>query len=145
MNESDRLRLELIAERPIVRDDEPSDVDIALELQTMTAIGESSTPSYAINLCVVIDRSGSMSNNDKLEHAKRSCVEILDSLSDQDHFTVLAFDTRFSPLLIRKLHAMRSARGFSTFRPAEAPIFRRDGTSVYSSCKRTPVISTSTG
>jgi len=92
MNESDRLRLELIAERPIVRDDEPSDVDIALELQTMTAIGESSTPSYAINLCVVIDRSGSMSNNDKLEHAKRSCVEILDSLSDQDHFTVLAFD-----------------------------------------------------
>ncbi|MGK8525106.1 vWA domain-containing protein [Nocardia asteroides] len=92
MSESDGLHLELIAERPIVRDDMPMDVDIAFDLKTMTAAGESSAPSYSINLCVVIDRSASMSANGKLEHAKRSCIEILDSLGERDNFTVLAFD-----------------------------------------------------
>lgn len=86
------VRFEVLAERPVVRNDEPSDIDIAVEIQTMRAIASSAAPNYAINLCVVIDRSASMGSGNKLEHAKNSCIEILDSLSEQDHFTVLAFD-----------------------------------------------------
>src|SRR5262249_38926885 len=68
-----------------------SDVDVAVDLTTTKSIG--AQPSgYALNLCVVIDRSGSM-QGDKLEQAKKSCVDIYESLGSEDRLTVLAFDT----------------------------------------------------
>jgi hypothetical protein len=87
---SDQLSLEVIAERPVVRNDQISDIDIAIDLLTTKAIG-SQTTNYAINLCIVIDRSGSM-GGEKLEQAKKSCVDIYESLNPNDRLTVLAFD-----------------------------------------------------
>lgn len=88
---TDQLNLEIIAERPVVRNDQTSDIDVAIDLVTSKSIGAQSA-SYAINLCIVIDRSGSMAG-DKLEQAKKSCVDIYESLNSNDRFTVLAFDT----------------------------------------------------
>lgn len=88
---TDQLNLEIITERPVIRNDQTSDIDVAIDLITSKSIGSQST-SYAINLCVVIDRSGSMAG-DKLEQAKRSCVDIYESLNSNDRLTVLAFDS----------------------------------------------------
>ncbi|MEI2583492.1 vWA domain-containing protein [Scytonema sp. PRP1] len=87
---TDQLSLQVIAERPVVRNDQISDIDIAIDLLTTKTIGPQST-NYAINLCIVIDRSGSMAG-EKLEQAKKSCVDIYESLNSSDRLTVLAFD-----------------------------------------------------
>ena len=88
---TDQLSLEIIAERPIVRNDQISDIDIAIDLLTTKTIGTQST-NYAINLCIVIDRSLSMAKDEKLEQAKKSCVDIYESLNQNDRLTVLAFN-----------------------------------------------------
>jgi Ca-activated chloride channel homolog len=87
---TDQLSLEVIAERPVVRNDQISDIDVAIDLLTTKTVGTQST-NYAINLCIVIDRSGSMAG-EKLEQAKKSCVDIYESLNQNDRLTVLAFD-----------------------------------------------------
>lgn len=88
---SDSLQFNIIVERPVVRNDLTSDIDIAIDTVTSTNIDKQSA-RYAINLCIVIDRSGSM-EGDKLEQAKKSCVDIYESLGPNDLLTVLAFDT----------------------------------------------------
>lgn len=85
------LDLNVISERPSARDDIESDLDIVLDLVTSRGIGDQPA-SHALNLCVVIDRSGSMAKSGKLQQAKRSCVSIWESLNPRDHLTVLAFD-----------------------------------------------------
>ena len=50
---TDQLSLEVIAERPVVRNDQISEIDIAIDLLTTKTIGTQST-NYAINLCIVI-------------------------------------------------------------------------------------------
>jgi Ca-activated chloride channel homolog len=87
---TDQLSLEVIADRPVVRNDQISDIDIAIDLVTTKTIG-SQPANYAINLCIVIDRSGSMAG-EKLEQAKKGCVDIYESLNPNDRLTVLAFD-----------------------------------------------------
>jgi Ca-activated chloride channel homolog len=87
---TDQLSLEVIADRPVVRNDQISDIDIAIDLVTTKTIG-SQPANYAINLCIVIDRSGSM-GGEKLEQAKKGCVDIYESLNPNDRLTVLAFD-----------------------------------------------------
>lgn len=44
-------------------------------------------------LCLVIDRSGSMEAQGKLETAKRSCLDIFERIKDDDLFTVVVFDS----------------------------------------------------
>ncbi|WP_416900816.1 vWA domain-containing protein [Micromonospora echinospora] len=87
---SDNIDLNVLAERPVVRNDLPSEVDLAVHLVASRGIDDQPV-SHALNLCVVIDRSGSMSGA-KLDQAKRGCVEIWGNLNPDDHFTVLAFD-----------------------------------------------------
>ncbi len=85
------LHLTVMPDRPVVRNDVQSEIDIVIDLTTSRRIGDRSE-SYDINLCVVVDRSGSMSVAGKLEQAKQSCISIWESLGPNDHFTVLAFD-----------------------------------------------------
>jgi Ca-activated chloride channel homolog len=84
------LKLDVITERPVVRNDQPSEIDVAIDVITNKAI-ETQSIKHAINLCIVIDRSGSM-RGDKLEQAKKACVDIHESLGQNDLLTVLAFD-----------------------------------------------------
>jgi Ca-activated chloride channel family protein len=86
----DKLHLDILSERPVVRNDQPSEIDIAIDLISSRSVGLKPT-NYSINLCVVIDRSGSMAGA-KLDQAKKSCVDIYRSLNSNDLMTVLAFD-----------------------------------------------------
>ena len=86
----DALSMTVHVDRPVVRSDVPSDIDIVVNLMTSRGL-EGQPAKRPINLCLVIDRSGSM-GGDKLEQAKRACVNIFRSLTPDDHFTVLAFD-----------------------------------------------------
>lgn len=116
---NDQLSLEVIAERPVVRNDQISDIDIAINLLTTKTIGTQSA-NYAINLCIVIDRSGSMAG-EKLEQAKKSCVDIYESLNSNDRLTVLAFDDEVlsvvnpqtPPHLIKERIMALSSRGMT--------------------------------
>jgi hypothetical protein len=85
------LDLRVIPERPVARDDVQSELDLVVDVMTSRGIDDQSA-IHGLNLCIVIDRSGSMAANDKLEQAKRSCVSIWESLNPTDHLTVLAFD-----------------------------------------------------
>jgi len=46
----------------------------------------------AVNLCVVMDRSGSMSNANKLEKAKDAAIEALHRLGPKDMFSLVIYD-----------------------------------------------------
>ena len=86
----DALSMTVHVDRPVVRSDVPSDIDIVVNLMTSRGL-EGQPAKRPINLCLVIDRSGSMAG-DKLEQAKSACIDIFRSLTPDDHFTVLAFD-----------------------------------------------------
>jgi Ca-activated chloride channel homolog len=88
----DQLDFVVLADRPIVRDDIPTDIDFVVDIITSRGM-EGEPAKHAINLCVVIDRSGSMGGY-KIEQAKKSCIDIYESLTPEDHLTVLAFDTQ---------------------------------------------------
>lgn len=85
--------LALLPERPCVRDDEISELDVVVELRTSQSNSEVSTSAskHGVNLCLVVDRSGSM-RGEKLAAAKSSCVEIWNRLSEGDLLTVVVFD-----------------------------------------------------
>lgn len=86
----DSLSMTVHVDRPVVRSDVPSDIDIVVNLMTSRGL-EGQPAKRPINLCLVIDRSGSM-DGDKLEQAKRACIDIFRSLTPDDHYAVLAFD-----------------------------------------------------
>jgi Ca-activated chloride channel family protein len=52
-----------------------------------------------MNLVLVIDRSGSMGSENKLEQAKNSAVEILNNLNPSDRLAIVAYDDSINTLL----------------------------------------------
>ena len=90
MNNSLSL-LRLIPERLVAGNDEVSEFDLVVEINTTTSEGELLDIPKDLNLCVAMDRSGSMQGT-KLETAKGSCKEILKRLSAKDRFSVVVFD-----------------------------------------------------
>lgn len=85
-----RVKLDIFTERSIVRNDAISELDVAIEVNSEQATDELDRKK-ALNLCLVIDRSGSMSG-EKIEAAKKSCIDIFKQLDDKDLFTVVVFD-----------------------------------------------------
>jgi Ca-activated chloride channel family protein len=60
------------------------------------------------DLVVVLDRSGSM-NGEKIEHARSAVHQLIEGLSEEDRFSLVAFSTNASEL-IPLGHASREAR-----------------------------------
>ena len=84
------VAINILAENDVVRNDQVSELDIAVEI----AAGEEKEREMLkqeLSLCIVIDRSGSMAG-EKLETAKRSCIEIYNKLRKDDLFIVVVFD-----------------------------------------------------
>jgi Ca-activated chloride channel homolog len=78
-------------ERDVARDDDASDFDIVVEIRSQSPGQVPTTSSKALNLAVVIDRSGSM-KGEKIGAAKKSCIDILSRLGQEDLLTVVTFD-----------------------------------------------------
>lgn len=89
----EQVELVVLGERPSVRDDESTELDVVVEVRCNVALDRATagTGGGAMNLCLVVDRSGSMDGN-KLETAKRSCIDIFNRLGERDLFTVVVFD-----------------------------------------------------
>lgn len=85
-----QVELIIMTERPLARNDESSELDVLVEIRGTRPEIDGRTAT-AMNLCLVIDRSGSMSG-DKLEAAKRSAIDIYHRLGEHDLFTVITFD-----------------------------------------------------
>ncbi|WP_405659905.1 MULTISPECIES: vWA domain-containing protein [unclassified Streptomyces] len=81
----------VLPERPAARNDEVTEFDAVIEVRCRYATSTERSGS-AMNLCLVIDRSGSMDVQGKLETAKRSCVDIFRRITGDDLFTVVVFD-----------------------------------------------------
>jgi Ca-activated chloride channel family protein len=85
-----KILLDILTERPVVRNDDVSEFDAVIEINSSGELARRGGRK-ALNLCVVLDRSGSMSGN-KLETAKKSCIDIFNRLDQSDLFTVVVFD-----------------------------------------------------
>jgi len=46
----------------------------------------------ALNICLVIDRSGSMGSEDKMQYARQAAIEVVKRLADSDTIAVVAYD-----------------------------------------------------
>ena len=79
-------------ERPIVRNDGVTELDLVVEV-ACSASNEEVGRTGPMNLCLVIDRSGSM-RGEKLETAKSSAKNIFGRLGREDLLTVVVFDDR---------------------------------------------------
>jgi Ca-activated chloride channel homolog len=86
----DTTRIIVIPERPVVRNDRLSELDIVVEISSHVSDGQA-RHTASMNLCLVVDRSGSM-QGDKLDTAKQSCVNIFRRLAPGDLLTVVVFD-----------------------------------------------------
>lgn len=84
------VKLDILTERPSVRKDKPSELDIVVEIRTQQSLSTTKNAKF-LNLCVVIDRSESMSG-EKLDAAKKSCIDVYKQLNQNDLFTVVVFD-----------------------------------------------------
>lgn len=85
-----KITLDILTERPVIRNDIPSELDIVIEVRSEQEDSEVRT-TKALNLCVVIDRSGSM-RGEKLNIAKKSCIDIFKRLGEDDLLTIVVFD-----------------------------------------------------
>ncbi|HET9991835.1 MAG TPA: VIT and VWA domain-containing protein [Kofleriaceae bacterium] len=52
----------------------------------------------AKDMTIVIDHSGSMTTDDKMEHAKRAAIDMVDMLGPKDHINVISFSDEVDPL-----------------------------------------------
>jgi len=65
----------------------------------VTGKQSNSSDRKRMNLVLVIDRSGSMSSENKLEQVKTSAVEILNNLSPADRLAIVTYDDSINTLL----------------------------------------------
>jgi len=70
-----------------------------LQVGFSTALQNDRSHLRPINLSIVIDRSGSMADYDKLTRVKQSLVTLVDQLRPTDHLSIVVFDTDAQVLL----------------------------------------------
>jgi secreted protein with Ig-like and vWFA domain len=90
--QSEASIVRILPERSTLASRQKSEVDLVIDIVTGDKKKKDNT-SNALNmfLCITIDVSGSMSG-EKLESAKSVAVELLNRLSPQDAFCMIAFD-----------------------------------------------------
>jgi len=82
-----KCRVETV--RGLLRADETQNIIVKVTLDALKPPETTSRP--AVNLAIVLDRSGSM-NGQKLEKAKKAAIEALRRLGKQDIFSVIIYD-----------------------------------------------------
>jgi Ca-activated chloride channel family protein len=90
---SDSLKFEMQSDVELISSEVPS--QRVLELVLIPPEERSAHARPALNLALVIDRSGSMSG-DKLEYVKQAAAHVVDLLQERDQVAVVAYDTRVS-------------------------------------------------
>jgi Ca-activated chloride channel family protein len=71
---------------------DPRRAQAALQLAITTSIDPATAPRLPMRLVVVVDRSGSMAADQRLEHVKRGLATMIDELRAEDRLALLSFD-----------------------------------------------------
>ncbi len=90
-------RVELVPLRPAVRSDGATVLDLLIKLTPPAS--ELNAPRPALNLGLVIDRSGSMSAGKKLEYAREAAIYAVQQLLPTDRVSVTVFDDAVQTLV----------------------------------------------
>jgi Ca-activated chloride channel family protein len=85
-------QIELIPGRPAVRDDEATILDVLVRITP--PLPEIHVLRPPINLGLVLDRSGSMSEGRKMEHAREATIFAIRQLLPTDRVSITIFDDR---------------------------------------------------
>lgn len=85
------MELELKADKTKIAVD--AETQRIFEIMVKAPHKESATQRAAMNLALVIDRSGSMSNG-KLEYAKKAAYHVVSMLDENDYLTLVSFDNQ---------------------------------------------------
>jgi Ca-activated chloride channel family protein len=86
---------EMHVDSELIAREVPSQRVLELVVTPPSAVAAHQRP--ALNLGLVIDRSGSMSG-DKLEYVKRAAIHVLEVMQEQDRVAVVAYDTEVTPV-----------------------------------------------
>ena len=89
------LTLRVAPEREIVYNQGPREIVVQIDLDAKRPQTNTRSP---INLCLVLDRSGSMQGA-KIEKAKQAACLAIDHLSDQDFLSLVTFDNQSDTLI----------------------------------------------
>jgi Ca-activated chloride channel family protein len=87
--EASRVKLDVSLASPILAADKKQSAYLKVGL---TGFEREASKRAPINLSIVLDRSGSMAEDHKMEKAKEAAVMILDRLGSEDVVSVVAFD-----------------------------------------------------
>ena len=92
--------------------------DVYLKVSLLGRAGSGSAPRPAVNLCLAIDRSGSMAG-EKLDQARQGAISALRRLSRQDTVSVVAYDDTVDVLVPAGAASQRRAieEGISALQP----------------------------
>jgi Ca-activated chloride channel homolog len=82
--------VELIPLRPAVRSDAPATLDVLIKITPPAA--ELNAPRPALNLGLVLDRSGSMAAHNKINFAREAAIYAVQQLLPSDRVSVTIFD-----------------------------------------------------
>ncbi len=85
-----RIRVYTGLDKPVVLAGSEGEVVLKVGLTAVPA--ELESVRLPINLAIVLDKSGSMSSNDKMENAKQGAIEIIERLSRDDIVSVIIYD-----------------------------------------------------
>ena len=86
----DQPQIELIPLKPAVRSDAPTTLDVLLKITAPAA--KLNSPRPALNLGLVLDRSGSMAAAKKIEYARDAAALAVQQLLPTDRVSVTIFD-----------------------------------------------------
>src|SRR5215471_13472060 len=92
-----QLNIELVPSRPAVRSDAPCTLDVLVRITPPAA--ELNAPRPALNLGLVLDRSGSMASQNKIGFAREAAVYAVQQLLPTDRVSVTIFDDKVETIV----------------------------------------------
>ncbi len=85
------------ADRPVMEAGRAGEVYVQLQFEA-PELARPKAERSALNLALVIDRSGSMAEKGKLEYAKQAALMLVSSLKPEDRLTLVQYDDRVQTL-----------------------------------------------
>ncbi|MGC9101135.1 MAG: hypothetical protein ACP5HC_07755, partial [Caldisericum sp.] len=88
----DVLSVKYVLERPFLKASEEEAFGNPLLIEVSPPDVGNQFTRLSQNICIVLDRSGSMDAEGKIDFARDGACEVVDRLSDNDYFSLVVFN-----------------------------------------------------